>query len=138
LHAGGLHLCLEIFLGELKRSLSRIRGSEDQTQLLPILSQGSKPLAVADRYDDEVHPEDDYYHMNDEFGKIWLRDFLRGVANDFNNGPGACLWTVTANETVTSRIWSHLKRKCGRMSQLVEDIRSGLDSEVLAASCCRN
>ena len=44
----------------------------------PDFSKGSKALAIGDSGDDVFHPESDSDHMNDQFGQIWLRDFLEG------------------------------------------------------------
>ena len=43
----------------------------------PDFSKGSKALAVGDSGDNVYHPESDNDHMNDKFGQIWLREFLR-------------------------------------------------------------
>ncbi|WP_198036700.1 hypothetical protein [Halomonas sp. GT] len=42
----------------------------------PSFSKGSKRLSIGDKFDDETHPENDYGHMNDEFGAAWLTSFL--------------------------------------------------------------
>lgn len=42
----------------------------------PAFSKGSKRLSVGDSADDELHPEKDIGHMNDEFGVIWLNYFI--------------------------------------------------------------
>jgi hypothetical protein len=39
-------------------------------------ARGSKRLAIGDHVDDELHPERDIFHMNDEFGELWLRAFF--------------------------------------------------------------
>lgn len=43
----------------------------------PYFSKGSKALAVGDSGDNTYHPESDSDHMNDQFGEIWLREFLK-------------------------------------------------------------
>ncbi len=45
----------------------------------PEFSVGSKRLAVGDSLDDELHGVSDEMHMNDEFGKIWLRQFIARI-----------------------------------------------------------
>lgn len=45
----------------------------------PLFSQGSKRLSIRDKHDDEHHPENDYAHMNDEFGAEWLTSFLDNI-----------------------------------------------------------
>lgn len=42
-------------------------------------SKGSKRLAIGDRADDKPHPDFDIEHMNDEYGALWLREFLSGL-----------------------------------------------------------
>jgi hypothetical protein len=42
-------------------------------------STGSKRLSVGDKLDDEVHPADDYTHMNDMFGKIFIQSFVKNL-----------------------------------------------------------
>ncbi len=42
----------------------------------PSFSKGSKRLSVGDHRDNESHPDRDSSHMNDDFGIIWLSDFL--------------------------------------------------------------
>jgi len=37
---------------------------------------GSKRLAVGDQLDDAAHDSDDVIHMNDEFGKLWLKSLF--------------------------------------------------------------
>lgn len=37
---------------------------------------GSRRLAVGNAGDDELHSEKDRYHMNEEFGKLWLEKFF--------------------------------------------------------------
>jgi hypothetical protein len=39
-------------------------------------SRGSRRLAVGSHDDDELHSDDDNVHMNDEFGSIWMTEFL--------------------------------------------------------------
>lgn len=39
-------------------------------------SQASKRMAVGDQFDDQLHPEDDIGHMNEDFGAAWLKKFL--------------------------------------------------------------
>lgn len=39
-------------------------------------SVGSRRLAVGNAVDDDLHPENDRYHMNEEFGKLWLEKFF--------------------------------------------------------------
>ncbi len=39
-------------------------------------SKNSMRLAVGDHFDDEYHPEDDIFHMNDKFGEVWLKEFM--------------------------------------------------------------
>jgi hypothetical protein len=52
-------------------------------------SKGSRRLAVGDNLDDELHPDDDHLHMNDEYGSRWLTKFLTkelaGNARDLAN-----------------------------------------------------
>lgn len=43
-------------------------------------SKGSKRLAIGDERDDELHPEGDSSHMNDEFGALWLRRWFARIA----------------------------------------------------------
>lgn len=39
-------------------------------------SKGSRKLETGDGDDNELHPDEDFSHMNKEYGKIWLRKFL--------------------------------------------------------------
>lgn len=39
-------------------------------------SKNSMRLSVGDHFDNEYHPEDDNFHMNDKFGEIWLKEFI--------------------------------------------------------------
>jgi len=43
----------------------------------PSFSKGSKSLAIGDNFDNKYHPDDDNEHMNDKFGEIWLRKFIK-------------------------------------------------------------
>jgi hypothetical protein len=38
---------------------------------------GSRKLAAGTVGDNQLHQDEDNFHMNDEFGKIWLKDFFR-------------------------------------------------------------
>lgn len=42
-----------------------------------IFSRNSKKLATGTSADNELHPEQDNFHMNDEFGKLWLSAFIQ-------------------------------------------------------------
>jgi hypothetical protein len=44
----------------------------------PHFSRGSRRLAIGDNLDDELHPDDDDVHMNDDYGLRWLAKFLTG------------------------------------------------------------
>lgn len=46
----------------------------------PIYTKNSKKLATGKKEDNELHPEHDNFHMNDEFGSIWLSDFIKLIA----------------------------------------------------------
>lgn len=48
-------------------------------------SKGSKRLGIGDTLDDELHPEADLDHMNDNFGAIWLKEFLGKYIENSNN-----------------------------------------------------
>ena len=39
----------------------------------------SKRLSVGDKFDDELHPENDYIHMNDMFAKIFIQSFVKSI-----------------------------------------------------------
>lgn len=39
-------------------------------------SKGSRKLETGDKDDGDLHPEDDFTHMNVEYGKVWVRDFF--------------------------------------------------------------
>lgn len=43
-------------------------------------SKNSKRMAVGASNDNALHPETDIGHMNDDFGELWLRNFLKQVA----------------------------------------------------------
>lgn len=45
----------------------------------PVYTEGSKRLAIGDSLDDMSHSGRDMIHMNDEFGKLWLSDFLTKI-----------------------------------------------------------
>jgi len=38
--------------------------------------KNSRRLAIGFNNDNEIHPEDDLHHMNDNFGEIWIKNFL--------------------------------------------------------------
>ena len=40
-------------------------------------SIGSKRLDVGNKFDDEEHPTNDYIHMNDLFGEIFIKSFIK-------------------------------------------------------------
>jgi hypothetical protein len=42
----------------------------------PVYARGATKLAVGDALDDVAQPETDLSHMNGEFGKLWLTQFL--------------------------------------------------------------
>ena len=42
-------------------------------------SVGSKRLAIGDAADNASHPVEDYLHMNDDFGELFLRSFIQNV-----------------------------------------------------------
>jgi hypothetical protein len=46
---------------------------------LPEFSKGSKRLSIGVRNDDEIHPDSDTGHMNDDFGRKWLLNFFEQI-----------------------------------------------------------
>ena len=42
-------------------------------------ARGSRRLSIGDSHDGEMHPIDDVVHMNEEFGKRFLRKFMKQV-----------------------------------------------------------
>jgi hypothetical protein len=55
-------------------------------------SKNSMRLAVGDHFDNEYHPEDDNFHMNDKFGEIWLKEFI------MNNVDAHSTWHTASSE----------------------------------------
>lgn len=47
-----------------------------------VFSRGSQRLEVGDSIDHQLHPENERSHMNDEFGKVWLDQFLSDVKKE--------------------------------------------------------
>lgn len=47
----------------------------------PIFSIGSKRLNVGVKGEDESHPAEDKEHMNDNYGKLWMHNFLQLINN---------------------------------------------------------
>ncbi len=47
-------------------------------------SKNSMRLAVGDHFDDEYHPEDDIFHMNDKFGEVWLKEFMKNYVDAYS------------------------------------------------------
>lgn len=42
----------------------------------PIYTKNSKKLATGKKEDNELHPEQDNFHMNDDYGRLWLIEFI--------------------------------------------------------------
>jgi len=43
-------------------------------------SKGSRRLDIGDRISNQLHPVDDFMHMNGQFGALWMEDFLANLA----------------------------------------------------------
>lgn len=48
-------------------------------------SKGSRRLDIGDHISNQLHPNDDFMHMNGQFGALWMVDFLGKLAYEFES-----------------------------------------------------
>ncbi len=46
---------------------------------LPHFTKNSRRLSIGDGLDDQIHPDTDRIHMNEDYGSLWLHDFFAKV-----------------------------------------------------------
>ena len=77
-----LELANEHFFGPMNAELMgqpRSTLTIDGLHTLPHFTKNSKRLSIGDIHDDQIHPETERFHMNEEFGSLWLHDFFDKV-----------------------------------------------------------
>jgi hypothetical protein len=81
-YLGGIELCNRLVFGAMNAELvpQPIETIVNTNQTDSIYSKGSKRLAVGKSSDNYRHIEEDKRHMNDEFGELWLHQFLKKFA----------------------------------------------------------